>query len=272
VRSAVRGVIGVTAVAATLAGAQAEPAATKAPSCTAPRASAAHTARVTRALRTHHDVWGNTLLSAPDGPSYEAARRLLPPLFYARAPGKRSLTESGAYYLPFGQPLGARGAGSVALHVADGSQVIAERVGGRRLTVFVGAKGRERYGSCLARLGFARLADGYLPILSTTYTDAARVRYRQESFAAQASETGSLVSFVRLEVDATRAATKFAHVRVRTSLRPVGRVLAFSPRGAVKGPMLTYRIRRGAKRTVYLAWVNYPGRRGIRSAPSGASG
>jgi len=120
VRSAVRGVIGITVAAATLAGAQAEPAATKGPSCAAPRATAAHTRSVERALRTHHDVWGNRLLNAPDGPSYEAARRLLPPLFYARAPKKRSLTDSGAYYLTFAQPQGARGAGSVALHVADG--------------------------------------------------------------------------------------------------------------------------------------------------------
>jgi hypothetical protein len=174
------------------------------------------------------------------------------------------LTESGAYYLPFGQPLGARGAGSIALHVADGSQVIAERVGGRRLTVSVGAKGRERYGACVSRLGFARLADGYLPILATSYTDGAGVRYRQESFAAQTSETGSLVSFVRLDADATHASMKAARLRVTTSVRRLRSVLAFSPGGTAKGPAVTYRIRRGTKRTVYLAWINYPGRRGIR--------
>jgi pimeloyl-ACP methyl ester carboxylesterase len=264
VRSAVRGVIGITVVAAAIAGARPEPAATRTPSCAAPRATSAHTNKVQRALRTHHDLWGNQLLSAPDGPSYAAAQRLLPPLFYARAPGKRPLTESGAYYLPFGQPLGARGAGSIALHVADGSQVIAERVGGRRLTVSVGAKGRERYGACVSRLGFARLADGYLPILATSYTDGAGVRYRQESFAAQTSETGSLVSFVRLDADATHASMKAARLRVTTSVRRLRSVLAFSPGGTAKGPAVTYRIRRGTKRTVYLAWINYPGRRGIR--------
>ena len=200
-------------------------------------------------------------LNAPDGPSYEAARRLLPPLLYARAPGKRPLTESGVYYVPFGQPLGARGAGSVALHVADGSQVIAERVGGRRVTILVGAKGRERYGSCVARLGQARLAAGYLPIMSTTYADGARVRYRQESFAAQTSETGSLVSFIRLDVDARRASTKFVHVRVKPSVKRLRQALAFSRGGTVKRSVLTYRIRRGTKRTIYLAWINYPGRR-----------
>ena len=261
VRAAVRAVIVLAAVAALAASARPQRAATKTTSCAAPRATAAHTSKVERALRTPHDVWGNALLNAPDGPSYEAARSLLPPLLYARAPKKRALTESGVYYVPFGQPLGARGAGSVALHVADGSQVIAERVGGRRLTIFVGSKGRERYGSCLARLGQARLAGGYLPIMSTTYADGARVRYRQESFAAQTSETGSLVSFIRLDVDARRAATKFVHVRVKPSVKRLRQVLAFSGGGAVKRSVLTYRIRRGTKRTIYLAWINYPGRR-----------
>ncbi|HYK07859.1 MAG TPA: hypothetical protein VEW11_08795, partial [Gaiellaceae bacterium] len=241
-------------------GGRAEQAATKTSGCAPPRASAGHTSRVERALRTHHDLWGNALLGAPDGPSYEAAKRLLPPLLYARAPGKKALTESGVYYLPFGQPLGARGAGSVALHVADGSQVIAERIGGRRLTLFVGAKGRERYGSCLARLGQARLAAGYQPIMSTTYADAARVRYRQESFAAQTSETGSLVSFIRLDIDARRASAKTVQVRLKPSVRKLRSVLAFSRGGTVKRSVLTYRIKRGARRTVYLAWLNYPGR------------
>ena len=260
--------------AAILAGGHAGTAATTTAACAPPRVTAAHASRVDRALRTHHDVWGNALLNAPDGPSYDAARRLLPPLLYARAAGKRSLTESGVYYVPFGQPLGARGAGSVALHVADGSQVIAERVGGRRLTILVGAQGRERYGSCLTRLGQARLADGYQPIMTTTYTDADRVRYRQESFAARTSETGSLVSFIRLDVDASRASAKAAQVRLRPSLgglrkrgnslvRGGSTFLAFSPGGAVKRSALTYRIRRGTKQTLYLAWINYPGRRGL---------
>ena len=214
-------------------------------------------------MRTRHDLWGNALLGAPDGPTYEAARRLLPPLLYARAPGKKALTESGVYYVPFGQPLGARGAGSVALHVADGSQVIAERVGGRRLTLFVGAKGSERYGSCLARLGEARLAAGYQPIMSTTYADAARVRYRQESFAAQTSETGSLVSFIRLDIDARRASAKAVQVRLKPSVRKLRSVLAFSGGGTVKRSVLTYRIKRGTTRTIYLAWINYPGRRTV---------
>ena len=38
-------------------------------------------------------------------------------------------------------------------------------------------------------------------------------------------------------------------------------MLAFSRGGTVKRSVLTYRIRRGTKRTIYLAWINYPGRR-----------
>ena len=250
-------------LAAVLAGGRIEPAATKTTSCAPLRATAAHTRQVERALRTHHDVWGNALLSAPDGPSYEAARRRLPPLLFARAPGKRPLTESGVYYLPFGQPVGARGAGSVALHVADGSQVIAERVGGRRLTILVGKQGRERYGSCLARLGQARLADGYQPIMATTYVDAAGVRYRQESFAAQTSETGSLVSFIRLDVDATNASATSVQLRLKPSVKRLRQVLAFSRGGVVNRSVLTYRIKRGSRSTVYLAWINYPSGRGL---------
>jgi len=251
------------AAAVAVVGGHAETVATKTTSCAPPRATAAHTTRVERALRTHHDAWGNALLNAPDGPSYDAARRLLPPLLYARTAGKRPLTESGVYYLPFGQPLGARGAGSIALHVADGSQVIAERVGGRRVTILVGAKGAERYGSCVSRLGHARLGDGYQPILTTTYIDSARVRYRQESFAVQTSETGSLVSFIRLDVDATNASAKTVLVRAKPSLRALRKVLAFSSGGSVKSSVLTYRIKRGTRKTVYLAWINYPGKRGI---------
>jgi len=199
--------------------------------CAPPRASSAYTARTIAALRAHTDVWGNRLLSAPGGPTYAGAARYLKPLLLARGPKGAPLTVSGVYYLPFGQPDGARGAGSVALHVADGSQILAERVGGRSVTVWVG-DGRERYGSCLARLGGPALADGYLPILQTRYVDAAGARYAQESFAARVPATGSLVSFVRVAIDARRA-----HRPVRLRIAPS-----------------IFSARRGAARTVYVAW------------------
>jgi hypothetical protein len=114
----------------------------------------------------------------------------LAPLLYARSAGRRPLTRSGVYYLPFAQPDGPLGAGTVALHVADGSEIVSQRVGGSALQVSVGGG---PYGACLSRLTPARLADGWLPILETRYSG-----YTQESFAARVPETKSLVSFVRV--------------------------------------------------------------------------
>jgi hypothetical protein len=232
--------------------------------------SAAYSARVGRALRAKQDLWGNALLAAPNGPTYAGARRYLTPLLLARASKRTALTDSGVYYLPFFQPHGARGAGSVALHVADGSQIASDRADGRRLTVYVGSRGRERYGSCLPRLAPARLASGYLPILETRYVDAVGARYAQESFAGRIQETGSLVSFVRLTVDARRSAAS-ARVRFTPSVARLTRAgnrvrragatyLHFSEGGGFDGSSLRYRVRRGTTRTVYVAWLNYPSR------------
>ena len=146
---------------------------------------AAARAATASALASGPDIWGERLLSTPGGPRLEAARALLPPLFYAWASGGVPLTSSGVYYLPFGEPAGPLGTGAVDLHLADGSQiVVASAVGDRSLTLRVGAHGAERYGSCLARLAGPALAGGYLPILETGYRDAEGGRYRQESFAA----------------------------------------------------------------------------------------
>jgi hypothetical protein len=78
----------------------------------------------------------------------------------------------------------------VALHVADGSEIVSQRVGGPALEVSVGGSS---YGSCLQRLTPARLSGGWLPILETRYAG-----YAQESFAARLPETESLVSFVHV--------------------------------------------------------------------------
>jgi len=193
-------------------------------------------------LRSGRDVWGDRLLAARGGPTYAAARRFLPPLLYARGPRGRPLTASGVYYLPFGQPAGPQGTSAIALHVADGSQIVWRRAGGRTLTVFVGARGGERYGSCLARLRPATLAGGWLPILETGYVDAAGARYRQESFATRVG--GTLTSFVRVSVAGRRT------VRVRLVSR---------------SGSLSYRVPGGGTRTVYAAWS------GGRPRPVGAT-
>ena len=61
------------------------------------------------------------------------------------------------------------------IRLADGSEIVTRRVGGPSLSVYVGS-GSERYGSCTARLRPARLAGGSLPILQTSYADAAQLR------------------------------------------------------------------------------------------------
>lgn len=218
-------------LAAASAGAQAFPrTAAAAASCPQPRVTAAYVRETTRALRAGQDEWGNALLARPGGPTLAGARRYLQPLLLARGRGHTTLTESGVYYLPFALPSGSRGAaGSVALHVADGSQIVTRRVGGPALTV---RSGGERYGWCLARLQPARLAQGWLPVLQTRYTDARGARLVQESFATRRG--GALTSFVRLEVDATRAAT--------------------AVRFAARRGSLTYRVQRGETRTFRVAW------------------
>ena len=117
---------------------------------------------------------------------------------------RRRLTDSGVHYVPFSHPAGPQGAGSVVLHVADGSQLISQRVDGDKLTVRVGAGGGERYGSCLERLTTPRLRDGWLPVLQTAYVDGLGVRYRQESFA-EPFGAARLAGLVQLVVDARRA-------------------------------------------------------------------
>jgi hypothetical protein len=166
-------------------------------------------------------------------------------------------------------PEGAWGATSVALHLADGSQILSRRTRGRGLRIRVGVGGQERYGSCLRRLGPPELAAGYLPILETRYVDGAGVRYRQESFAATIGETRSLVSFVRLTADAGRSAAPVVRIRFTPSasrlhaasgrLSRDGRThLFFSEGGQYNGASVKYAVPRGTTRTVYVAWLHTP--------------
>ena len=224
-----------------LAGAAAASGSRPAPGCAGAAPAPVYVKEVTRALAAGQDVWGDALLAAPGGPTYAGVQRYLKPLLYARGPGGTALTESGVYYLPFALLAGPQGAGSVALHVADGSQVLMEHVGGSSLAVFVGASAGERYGSCLTRLTPAGLAGGYLPILETQYVDAAGAHYRQESFAGRLPGTSSLVSFIRVTADARRASS--------------GVSIRFVPSA---GSAATYSVPRGRTATVYAAWPSAP--------------
>jgi hypothetical protein len=226
--------------------------------CPQHNASSSYAGGVLRALRAKHDVWGNDLIGRPNGPTYAAVRRLLKPLLFARA-WKKPLTTSGIYYLPFAQPLGVRGATTVALHVADGGEIMSQTTDGPRLTILVGRYGLERYGSCLSRLAPAKLAQGYLPVLLTEYVDRSGTHYRQESFSVRGLNTGSLVSFVRLIVEAgsrAGAVVRFVTTRPRPHSRKEQSVVHSSVR---------YRVAAGESRTVYSGWI--PDTTGGRTVP-----
>ncbi|HEX3687682.1 MAG TPA: hypothetical protein VHU60_08855 [Gaiellaceae bacterium] len=235
--------------------------------CVPPLTDPAYVAAVHEALAQRQDAWGNALLGSPAGPTYDGVHGLLHPLMMVGHPAglkPTRLTDSGIYYLAFGQPRGWGGAGVVQLHVADGSQVVSRRVDGSKLTVFVGARGKERYGSCLSRLETPRLAGGHLPILETAYTDANGVRYRQESFAARVPQTRALVSFIRLSVDPSGTPAGAARIRftpsvrlhrVRHQLRHGRRArLLFGEKLRFDGDSLVTTVRR--PREIYLAWLD----------------
>jgi hypothetical protein len=234
--------------------------------CPRPQVDPAYNAAVNAALAARQDVWGNELLRSPGGPTYDGVRRYLHPLLLVGPPAgnaRNRMTDSGVYYLAFGRPRDGDRRRAVDLHVADGSQIVSEAVRRARLSVDVGARGRERYGSCLARLAPARLAGGYLPILKTSYVGADGVRYRQESFATRVPQTRSLVSFVRLRID-PGGSVRFAPsvgglYRVGNQLRRDHKTFLVFSRGArLRGNQLIYTARRGKPSTVYIAWLAKP--------------
>jgi hypothetical protein len=246
------------------------PAAATARACAKPEITSAYAGSVRRALRADRDVWGNELLRSPGGPSYDRAARYLKPLMLAAAPGRgrsRPLTDSGVYYIPFGWPAGGFGARTVALHVADGSEVLADRADGPKLTLTVG---HERYGACLSRLSTPQLDDGYQPILETKYVDASGVRYRQESFAGRIPQHHGLVSFIRLTTDASRSdrdvRIRFTPSQRHLRLSPAGTTLVRGPNAYVylgegaefDGRSIAYTLPARATGTFYLGWFVEP--------------
>jgi hypothetical protein len=204
--------------------------------CRPPPVAPPYFRAVDQALRARRDVWGEALLRAREGPTYARVKRYLKPLLLARASNEQPLTESGVHYVAFTNS-GSEGATSVALHVADGSEIMSDRVTGAKLTIGVGRDGRETFGSCLSRLALPRLGMGYLPILETRYVDSVGVRYRQQSFAARMAQFG-FASLVRIEADAVRARRDA--------------VLRFSASEQGPGPALVQRIAQGTSAFVHL--------------------
>ncbi len=211
-----------------------------APPCT-PTVSRAYAEGIGKIVRSGRDVWGAQLAA---NPTLAATQKKLPPILFARQRDHKPLTASHVYYLALSYPAGENAPQTFALHVADGSQIISRFVDGPSLTIYVGASGRERYGSCLNRETLATLDSGYLPILQTAYTDAGGVKYDQESFAGRIGGAKSIVSFVKLDVDATGAK---AGATVRLDASDPTRLVA--DQTVVHVPV-------GTKQTIYAAWVH----------------
>lgn len=232
--------------------------------------SPAYAGSVARAVQSGRDLWGDRLLGLPDGPSYAAARRYLTPLTRGMQWHGRTLTASGSYYVPFSFPFTSYGSTVFALHVADGSEILTRRIDGPSLKIYVGS-GSEAYGSCATRLQPARLADGWLPILQTAYTDAGGVRYGQESFVGRAYGAygaRSVISFVKLTVDASgsdRGATVrlvpwklLAHTAPdRLASGGMTRLIVSDGAEFVDG-VVRYRVPAGEMQTIYAEWLNAP--------------
>lgn len=211
-----------------------------APPCK-PTVSRAYAQGIGRIVRTGRDVWGAEL---DKNPTFAAAQKKLPPILFATQRSHRPLTKSGVYYLALSYPTGANAPETFALHVADGSQIISRFVGGESLTIDVGRTGHERYGSCLARATLATLANGYLPILETGYTDAGGVQYTEESFAGRIGGARSIVSFVKLDVDAEQS-------KVGATVR----LVSSDPTRLVADQDVVH-VPAGTARTVYAAFVH----------------
>jgi hypothetical protein len=177
---------------------------------------------VIAALHDRLDRWGEVELERPGGPDLETIRGRLEPLLLG---DPDYLAESGYHYVLMAHPFDVP---EYALHVADGSQVIAEfvprwgapewalpfdrpsRDDGRLVQhdLLVGAD-LELHGSSLDRLELPALADGRLPVLLTRYRDADGTEWTRESFACRLD--GHLRSYMRL----TAAGSARARIRTR---------------------------------------------------------
>jgi hypothetical protein len=222
---------------------------------------------VNNALRQKIDVWGEELMASPEGPTYENIKDFLKPLMLSGT----SLTESGVYYIPLGRPIDISGGGPVALHVADGSQIISNRYNSRKMTVSIGMLGKERFGKLLPRLTEPALDGGYYPVLKTEYIDYDGVKYMQESFADYIAETDSLVSFVK--ITANKNNTEINDINIKFGFSDTGLTaqgnkltngentyLVFGGGAIFDGNELTCTIdiSDGTDKTVYVARLNDP--------------
>lgn len=178
-----------------------------------PALSAEYKNRVVDALTTTQDVYGQQILDKPEGPTFDNVKDFFTPIMYAIAPAAQGgfLTDTGVYYIPFGQPQQPTARGDLALTSADGSQIFSNKADNLSLStrIFVGEGGQEQFGSCLTNLSTPELYKGYLPILELQYRDHDGMEYQQESLATNLPGTDIVASYV--EITAQRGHGKTEH-------------------------------------------------------------
>jgi len=120
------------------------------------------------ALRQGRDVWGEKLI-ADGGATYAGIKDYLHPLFFSTGD---TYTATGVHNLVFGED---NGQPPFIIPLADGSRIAATRYdAARRLEVFVGPDGGERFGAELGRLTGPALDGGWYPVLQTGYNRCRR--------------------------------------------------------------------------------------------------
>jgi hypothetical protein len=198
------------------------------------------------ALRQGRDVWGEKLI-AEGGATYDTIKDLLHPLFLFTGDTYKAM---GVHNLVFGED---NGQPPFIVPLADGSRIAATQYGApRRLEVFVGAEGKERFGADLERLTGPSLAGGWYPVLQTGYADATGALWQQESFAGRVTGLKHLAAWVRFSVTPAPG-------------QPARLAIAFgqTPREAVRcDPQPEWQADRavfslpadGGEHTVYLLW------------------
>jgi hypothetical protein len=203
--------------------------------------------RLAEALQSRVDVWGRQVLALPDGPSYEAVAPYLVPSMLADP-----TYHTPVPYLPLGM---GPDADSFALHLIDGSHIIAEgirnwliadpvlpngeeverslkpaRVTGANPRFFFSITNGERFGEQLDRLAEPTLAEGFLPVLLVDYLGADGVCWQRESFVGQAD--GPLVSWLQFTL--TSETDTEAELSVRIDAQRPGSCRRWVTRCAVR--------------------------------------
>lgn len=168
-------------------------------------------------VAARRDVYGEAAMRRPNGASYEFFRDLLPPLRYCNAAFRH-------YPIVLGLP----GSQQKIRLVSNGSAVNAAaglntwRDTGVPVTFSVEG---EVFGSDLKRLDGPRYAEGYLPIVTSSYRKDA-VSYGQEVFAATGEPFASHgAAFVRFAVDQGKGGIVSARIGGDAEIRLDGRAL-----------------------------------------------